>query len=115
MNFERYDYRLGCLAVRCERSGWWYVVSPAGYILSRHGTDEAAARRHADLANAAATDAERQSWRTTYLSASYSAERNHLCPWGCKIPCDLYQAVGGCAGPVTLLDNELVKEEEEEE
>lgn len=57
--FERYDYRLGCLAVRHD-DGWW-VVYPSGK--AERMKSEYEARTIAMCNNLTATDEERQSWR----------------------------------------------------
>ena len=57
--FERYDYRLGCLAIRKDDS--WYVAIPNGCGIRCKSEEEA--RNEAQFINLTSDDEERQSWR----------------------------------------------------
>lgn len=60
MRFEPYDASIGCLAVKIDHV--WMVVAPTGYVLSRHGNDEYAARNQAQFNNLTATEEELSEW-----------------------------------------------------
>lgn len=57
--FERYDYRLGCLAIRKDEH--WWVACPNG--IGIRCVSEQEARDYAQFLNLTADDDERQSWR----------------------------------------------------
>lgn len=57
--FERYDYRMGCLAVRKDEK--WWVSYPNGD--GQRAASEYEARTIAMCNNLTATDEERQEWR----------------------------------------------------
>ena len=57
--FERYDHRMGCLAIR--KGEHWYIAVPNGQGIRCKSEEEA--RNDAMFLNLTATDEERLSWR----------------------------------------------------
>lgn len=57
--FERYDHRLGCLAVR--KDDHWWVCCPNGIGIRCASEEEA--RNYAQFINLTAADDERETWR----------------------------------------------------
>ena len=57
--FERYDRKMGCLAVRKDER--WWVVLPNGDAIRCKSEEEA--RNEAQFMNLTASDEERLSWR----------------------------------------------------